>query len=69
MSDHLAKKALRSGTNVVWPRGVEERYGISPPTRWRWEKTGKLPPRDFFVNGVASGWRPATLDAAETTAA
>lgn len=52
------------GKAVIWPRGVEQRYGISPPTRWRWERAGKLPPRDVFIGGY-SGWRPETLEAAE----
>jgi predicted DNA-binding transcriptional regulator AlpA len=54
----------RQGTVVVWPRGVEERYGISAPTRWRWEKLGLLPPRDIKIGG-RTGWRPQTLVAAE----
>jgi predicted DNA-binding transcriptional regulator AlpA len=54
----------RQGTAVVWPRGVEERYGISAPTRWRWEKLGLLPPRDIKVGG-RTGWRPQTLATAE----
>jgi predicted DNA-binding transcriptional regulator AlpA len=60
-----AKRAPRKGSAVVWPKGVEERYGISSPTRWRWEKEGKLPPRDFSLGGK-TGWRPETLAAAES---
>ena len=61
-----APKRLRdSGTNVVYPRGVERRYGISETTRWLWEKRDKLPKRDVFVAGKAVGWRPETLDAAD----
>jgi hypothetical protein len=56
------KTGPRQGRNIVWPSGVEARYDISPPTRWRWERKGKLPPRDVFIGGVAEGWRPATLD-------
>jgi predicted DNA-binding transcriptional regulator AlpA len=59
----------RQGTAIVWPKGVEERYGISGPTRWRWERSGKLPPRDVFIGGEPAGWRPATLAAAEQSAA
>jgi predicted DNA-binding transcriptional regulator AlpA len=59
------KKAPKKGTHVVWPAGVEERYGIKPVTRWRWEKAGRLPPRDISIGG-RTGWRPETLDAAET---
>lgn len=54
----------RAGSVVVWPKGLEERYGISAPTRWRWERDGLLPPRDVHIGG-RSGWRPGTLDAAE----
>lgn len=52
-----------STATVIWPRGVEERYGISAVTRWRWERTGKLPPRDVHIG--RGGWRPETLEAAE----
>jgi len=54
----------RHGTVVVWPSGVQERYGISAPTRWRWEKLGVLPARDVSVGGK-TGWRPETLAQAE----
>jgi hypothetical protein len=57
----------RAGTNCIWPKGVQERYGISAITRWRWETSDprKLPARDVFLGGVAVGWRPETLDAHE----
>jgi hypothetical protein len=29
------------------------------------ERDGRLPPRDFFIGGVAVGWRPETIEAAE----
>lgn len=57
--------ARPGGTGVVWPRGIEARYGISAPTRWRWERQGLLPARDVFVAGKAVGWKPTTLDAAD----
>ena len=60
----LNRKCRREGSRVVWPAGVCERFGIKPVTRWRWERDGRLPKRDAFVNGVAVGWRPETLDAA-----
>jgi len=44
---------------------VQLRYGISAPTRWRWEKGGILPKRDVFIGGEAKGWKPETLDAAD----
>jgi len=59
------KRARSVGTRCVWPSGVENRYDISAPTRWRWEKDGKLPARDVFVGGIAIGWRPETLEAAD----
>ena len=46
------------------PKGVEVQLGISPPTRWRMERDGRLPPRDFFIGGIAVGWKPTTLAAA-----
>lgn len=57
-----AKRAPREGSSVVWPKGVEERYGISSCTRWRWEREGKLPARDVNIGGK-TGWKPATLPA------
>jgi len=59
------KRLRGAGSKCIWPRGIEERYGIRAVTRWRWERLGKLPPRDFFVNGEAVGWKPETLDAAD----
>lgn len=61
-------RALKYGKAVTWPAGVEERYGISAVTRWRWEKAGKLPARDVHIGG-RTGWRPTTLDAAEQSPA
>jgi len=57
-------KRIARGTHVIWPPGLEQRLGISPPTRWRWEKSGKLPPRDVHIGG-RSGWRPETIERAE----
>jgi hypothetical protein len=54
----------RQGTAVIWPSGLQERYGISAMTRWRWEKRGLLPARDVSVGGK-TGWRPETLAQAE----
>lgn len=51
------------GTEVVWPRGVETRLGLTPWTRWRWERDGKLPQRDVCIGG-RTGWKPATIAAA-----
>ena len=59
-----AKRPRTGGTNVIYPAGVQQQLGISLATRWRWERDGKLPPRDYFVAGVAVGWRPETLEAA-----
>lgn len=49
------------GSRVVWPLGVERRYDISAVTRWRWERTGRLPQRDVAIGG-RTGWRPETLN-------
>jgi len=61
MPDNQSRRALTSGTAVIWPAGVQARYGISHVTRWRWERDGRLPPRDFRI-GDRTGWRPETLD-------
>ena len=46
---------------VLKPLDVERLFDISDVTRYRWEKKGKLPPRDVVLNGEYIGWRPATL--------
>lgn len=60
------RSGLRDGEEIIWPIGVEERYKISSPTRWRWERSGKLPPRDVRLGADKSGWRKATLDSWES---
>lgn len=59
------KRVRDSGRVVIYPRGVELRYGISLSSRWRWERDGKLPRRDVYIGGNAVGWRPETLETAE----
>jgi predicted DNA-binding transcriptional regulator AlpA len=54
-----------AGTGCIWPKGMLLRYGISAPTLWRWERIGKLPPRDVYIGGKPVGWKPATIEAAE----
>ncbi len=62
----VPKRECRTeGTTLIWPSGVCKRYGISTVTRWRMERDKKLPPRDAFINGVAVGWKPETLEASE----
>jgi predicted DNA-binding transcriptional regulator AlpA len=51
---------------ILRPVAIEQRYGVSGPTRWRWEKSGRLPPRDVFLNGKPWGWRESSLVAAES---
>jgi hypothetical protein len=57
--------AHAAGPVIVYPRGVEIRYQISAPTRWRWERDSRLPKRDVFLGSKAIGWRPTTLENAE----
>ncbi len=64
MTSHRTSRRS-AGTACVWPKGVEQRYGISAPTRWRWERQGLLPPRDVYIGGRAVGWRPETLEVAD----
>ena len=54
-----------AGSGVVWPLGVQQHFGITAVTRWRWERAGKLPARDVYLDGQAIGWRRETLDRAE----
>lgn len=56
------RSGLKDGEEIVWPKGIEERYGISTPTRWRWERGGRLPPRDVNIGAGKSGWRKSTLE-------
>jgi hypothetical protein len=60
-----AKRVRTTGVGCIWPRGLRERYGVSAPTLWRWERAGKLPRRDIFIGGRAVGWRPETIERAE----
>jgi hypothetical protein len=53
------------GTNVIWPHGLQLRYGVSGMMIWKWQKDGKLPARDVFVGGRAFGWKPETIERAE----
>lgn len=62
--DRRKRPAPVGGAVVVWPAGVEARYGITAVTRWRWERDGRLPARDVHVGG-RDGWRPETLEAFE----
>jgi hypothetical protein len=55
-----------AGSAIVWPLGVEQRYDISAATRLRWERLGVLPRRDVFIAGVPKGWKPSTLEAADS---
>ena len=57
--DPIARKA------VLYPRDVETRHDISSVTRWRRERSGRLPARDFYVGGRAVGWHVATIEASE----
>lgn len=62
----MQKKGVRqrhAGTALIWPAGVEEMLGVSPATRWRMEREGRLPPRDAYLGGAAVGWRPSTIEA------
>jgi predicted DNA-binding transcriptional regulator AlpA len=62
--DRRKRPAPIRGTGVIWSAGIRERYGISAVTAWRWERAGRLPPRDLHIGG-RSGWRPETIEAAE----
>ncbi|MDQ5880835.1 MAG: hypothetical protein QG616_665 [Pseudomonadota bacterium] len=49
---------------ILWPADLQRRYGISGPTRWRYERDGHLPARDVKI-GPRSGWRIETIVAHE----
>jgi predicted DNA-binding transcriptional regulator AlpA len=60
------KRPAFGGTHLITPRGLEARYGWSPPTRWRAERDRRVPARDVFIGGRAVGWKPSTIEAAES---
>jgi len=64
---HTAVKRCgpRRGSAILHPKEIESRYDITAVTRWRWEKNGRLPPRDVFIGGAPAGWRPETIERAE----
>lgn len=47
---------------LLRPRAAARYLGVSPPTVYRWEASGLLPPRIVLGPGV-SGWRLADLNA------
>lgn len=57
------KTSKSLGTHVIWPHGLETMLDLSPVSRWRWERSGKLPPRDVNIGGQ-TGWKPETIHAA-----
>jgi hypothetical protein len=65
--DKRKRPAPLSGSEVFWPSGLLERYGISRPTLWRWERGGMIPARDVHIGG-RTGWRRETIEAAERCA-
>lgn len=60
-----APHRVRVGTHVIWPRALEHMLGLSKVTRWKWEREGRLPPRDVQI-GKATGWRRETIERAIT---
>jgi predicted DNA-binding transcriptional regulator AlpA len=68
MTDLRTRGAPRAGTHVIWRAGLRERWGISAPTLWRWERTGKVPRPDVVI-GDREGWKPETIERAEQSAA
>ena len=58
----LHPAAQRTG---LYPCELEHRQGYSAVTRWRMERDGRLPPRDWIVGGKAVGWRITTIEASE----
>ena len=61
----INRRARKVAIAVIQPSELEQRYDISRPTRWKWEKAGRLPPRDVFIGGRAIGWKPETIESAE----
>ena len=54
----------RATPSIYWPRDIQCKYNVCAETRWRWEKIGRLPPRDCYLNGKPVGWKRDTIDAA-----
>jgi predicted DNA-binding transcriptional regulator AlpA len=59
------KRPRTGGTRCIFPRGLQDRYGVSNATVWRWRRAGRLPPMDVYVGGQAVGWLPETIERAD----
>lgn len=64
-----AKRARRASDHVIYPNGLQARWDISLTTRWRMERDGRIPARDFYIGGRAVGWHTKTIEAAERASA
>jgi len=61
----ITRRQRTAGTPIIyWPKDIESLFGISTPTRYRWEKCGKLPRRDAFLGGSPIGWMRSTIETA-----
>jgi hypothetical protein len=63
-TQELIRLAQQQVPHMITASGCQKLFDISQATRWKWEKTGRLPPRDVFAEGIGVGWRPETLAAA-----
>lgn len=61
-----ARQERARNADILYPNDLCERWGISRPTLWRWEKNEKLPKRDVTVGGKTA-WYRSTIEAYEKT--
>jgi len=64
MSKAKNPKKTKPAPAVLWPRDVQQLFGVTNATRWNWERSGKLPARDVYMRGEAVGWYATTIEAA-----
>ena len=61
----MPRTEMHAFRRVITRKELRARYRISEVTLWRWERDGKLPPRDVYIAGKAEHWYEDTILNAE----